>query len=146
MQLPVEIVLLIFECLPNADAACVALTCKSLFSFVGVTDRMQLEPPAKEALLCRLGKEAIGVFYCHLNKSMLLFRRNGVSETFRRRLFGYLAEIKPYGEISFPGAYLVLPYYRARLVTNYRLFGPQHGIPPSSVSCRFPDVHPVVDE
>ncbi|KAI1379366.1 hypothetical protein F4677DRAFT_408745 [Hypoxylon crocopeplum] len=65
MQLPAEIILLISDHLPDLEALCLALTCKSLLFLLGDKVSMSLEPGAKMVLLCRLEKEVIGVLYCY---------------------------------------------------------------------------------
>ncbi|KAI1485428.1 hypothetical protein F5X96DRAFT_660045 [Biscogniauxia mediterranea] len=139
LQLPNEIILLISDSLPMEDAVCAALTCKRLFFliFSRKVKLMRLQPSAKGMLLCRLEKDIIGVFYCHFNQKLMRFDSNGKSKAFTLWLIKS-SQLRD-GEcasaaVKFISSAFMLCYYRARLVTNYQLLGPQHGIPPSSLS------------
>ncbi|KAI0117185.1 hypothetical protein F4814DRAFT_415488 [Daldinia grandis] len=59
MNLPVEMIYLISEHLPNVDAVCFALTCKDTFSIL-YRNVAQLNLQAKEILLIRLEKRGSG--------------------------------------------------------------------------------------
>ncbi|KAI2628705.1 hypothetical protein GGR54DRAFT_588464 [Hypoxylon sp. NC1633] len=126
LQLPAEIVLLLGDFLPQVDAVCFALACKALFFLIGDRDRMRLEEPDKETLLFRLEPEVIGRYYCHFRQSLIRIDENEPPP-----------QSACFYTLSLSGTMFELPYHKARLVTNYGLYGPQHGFPPSSLSCQF---------
>ncbi|KAI1140551.1 hypothetical protein F5Y05DRAFT_378807 [Hypoxylon sp. FL0543] len=139
LELPVEVCLNISDHLLQVDAVCLALTCKALLCLLGGRDRMRLEPPDKETLLCRLEADVTGVVYCHTCHKLMPFDD-------APPIFGFRLNRLP--DSQFPkcvcssmvwcsGANFRLPYYLARLATNYQLLGPKHGIPLSYLSYEY---------
>ncbi|KAI1408437.1 hypothetical protein F5Y13DRAFT_109259 [Hypoxylon sp. FL1857] len=141
LQLPVELVLIISEFLPQEDEVCLALTCTSLLCLLGDAKTMQLEPSAKETLLCRLEPEVPGVVYCHFCRKLVPFNGDapaGIDGLRLNRLSPtQFANCACSSMVSFSGSSFKLPYYLARLATNYQLFGPEHGIPLSYLSYEY---------
>ncbi|KAI1648002.1 uncharacterized protein F4817DRAFT_335570 [Daldinia loculata] len=130
MNLPVEIIYLVFEHLLNVDAVCFALTCKATFSILH-RNVMQLDSQAKEILLIRLEKEVLGLIYCPFLNKLLPFDNNGqipFDPSIEHGRFLYL------WPMTRGNNWGIITYERIRLVRNYRLFGPGHGVPLSFLS------------
>ncbi|KAI1210218.1 uncharacterized protein F4807DRAFT_73398 [Annulohypoxylon truncatum] len=146
LELPAEMVLAVSDHLPDGDKICLALTCKDLFFLLGVKSKKQLKPSTMEELSCRLEKDIPWVCYCHFCKALVRFYKDGTGSnhinptthlhSVERDLFLYHSILH---SIHFPGSTFTLPYFRARLVTNYQILGPQHGIPPAHLSYQQPD-------
>lgn len=128
LEVPVEMILLISEHLPSADAACLALACKATFTILH-RNALQLDSEAKQSLLLRLEKEVPWLVYCPPRNKLLPFTRDGrtTAKRFCRsaRRDGHPA----FAPMTRSRHWAVISYERARLVRNYRLFGPGHGVP-----------------
>ncbi|KAI0852687.1 hypothetical protein F5Y00DRAFT_227341 [Daldinia vernicosa] len=131
MNLPVEIIHLISEHLPNADAVCFALTCKATFSILH-KNGMQLDSQAKEILLVRLEKEVLGLIYSPFLNKLLPFDNNGKIPF--NPFYEYDGEFSYFYPMIRGNIWSVVNYEQTRLVRNYRLFGPGHGVPLSFFS------------
>ncbi|KAI0143856.1 hypothetical protein F4776DRAFT_660963 [Hypoxylon sp. NC0597] len=148
LELPIEMVQCISGYLSEVDAVCLALTCKALLSLLGGRDRsnLQLELPAKETLLCRLEADIVGVLYCHFCRKLIRFDNDARLDTRGLKRIklskSHPLECTLSSTVSFLGASFELPYYVARLVTNYQLFGPKHGIPLSYLSYQYQHPYP----
>ncbi|KAI1146061.1 hypothetical protein F4825DRAFT_473091 [Nemania diffusa] len=141
MRLPAEVVFLVLEHLGSADAACFAVTCHYVFDIAArlrnTGNKIQLDPKTKDIFLPRLERDVPGLVYSHYWKRLLPFDassdRAGSGPFYRR-------------DIGHPGRYFapmihdqlegVIIYEQTRLARNYRLFGPKHGIPLSTLSGR----------
>ncbi|KAI1456038.1 hypothetical protein F4805DRAFT_249035 [Annulohypoxylon moriforme] len=134
LELPVDMILEISGHLRETDKICLALTCKDLHFILGVKDKKQLKRSSKRSVLLRLERDIPGVFYCHFCNLIVPFTKNKppIVNHFHsiERLRFQTRLVYDIG-ITLPGSTFVLPYNEARLVTNYRILGPQHGRPPS---------------
>ncbi|KAI1130353.1 hypothetical protein F5Y10DRAFT_235938 [Nemania abortiva] len=143
MGLPIELILLISEQLAKADAVCFALTCKALLQiltdpkYIRSHNLKRLDPEAKEALLIRLERVLPMVVYCPSLGKLVPFNQRG------RIRSQSLDGRERYSPCFSPATYSDRPsnhygaqltYERIRLLRNYRLFGPLHGVPLSFLS------------
>lgn len=135
--LPSELILLISELLPAADAVCLALTCKRMcyISNIRYLARL-LDSDATESLLCRLESETTGVSYCIIDQRLARFFATDTTY----KLIGLQLHLhkdfrtrRP-PSVRFQGSLFNLPYCTARLVTNHQILGPHHGLPASSLA------------
>ncbi|KAI2627443.1 hypothetical protein GGS26DRAFT_142637 [Hypomontagnella submonticulosa] len=147
MECPPEIILVLSDYLFEADEICLSLTCKALFSLLRNAKKMQIDKFTKQDILYRLERDVPGLFYCNYNNILIPFVYGqgprcidsdhlGIYNRYRNRDMRQ-PEIPLFG-MGFPGSMFRLPFYQARLVTNYGRLGPGHGIPPSFLSYQFP--------
>ncbi|KAI0886837.1 uncharacterized protein GGS22DRAFT_118342 [Annulohypoxylon maeteangense] len=142
LELPVDMVLAISKHLDVEDRTCLALTCKDLYYVLGIPKKTRFDRSAKESLLCRLEKDVPGVVYCYFCNKITPFSRRwmmhiGHADTSTYRAIGGVYRSRLDGFHIFNSGF-VLPHHWARLVTNYRIIGPQHGWPPSYLSYQYP--------
>lgn len=137
--LPTELVLLISEPLPLADALCLALTCKRMCNIANISRlATRLDGNATDTLLCRLERDNADLSYC--------FR----GQRLQPAELAPHKSIRPYSHFhlhkatnpetilervpSFRVGLFGLDYCTARIVTNHQLLGPRHGVPASSLA------------
>jgi hypothetical protein len=133
VRLPTELILLISELLPAADAVCLALTCKRMccISNIRYLGR-RLDSDATESLLCRLERETTGVSYCIVDQKLARFttyRPAGLHLHYNK---AWRTREPP--SVNFRRSLVRLPYCTARLATNHQIIGPGHGLPASSLA------------
>lgn len=133
--LPAELILVVSEFLPDADAVCFALTCKDICKLLNFRRLVRhLDKRATETLLCRLERDLPGFIYCFAQSKLVRFRTPESKwvcihlRTFKRR--GFFEEVRCPYVVCF-GGIIEIPYCYARLATNHQILGPQHGIPTS---------------
>lgn len=129
--LPVELILSVSEFLPVVDAICLALTCKHMYD---ISKARNLEPRideyGTETLLCRLERDITGVSYCFPDQKLVRFEKDKSLQSFchfqktDRNNFR-LPVVPCWKNVVF------ITYCKARLLTNYHVLGPQHGLPTS---------------
>lgn len=131
--LPSELVLLISELLPTADAVCFALTCKRVCFISNIRYLVRrLDSDATESLLCRLERETTGVSYCIVDQKLARFttyRTIGLQLHFHK---AWRTRVPP--SVHFRWSLFLLPYCTARLATNHQVLGPHNGLPASSLA------------
>ncbi|KAI1100152.1 hypothetical protein F4804DRAFT_336536 [Jackrogersella minutella] len=142
MECPVEIVLIISEYISKVDRICLSLTCKALFCIIGVPNKTELKSPIKKMLLYRLEKAIPGVCYCQFRNKLIPFDRTNLPGLYD---FGIIYKFERFSPgyyylrmLRFPSSTFALSYHAARLITNYGLLGPEHGVPPSCLSYLLP--------
>lgn len=128
ITLPTELVLLISELLPPADALCLALTCKRMRNMADISClARRLDIDATDTLLCRLER---GFTYCFTDQK--LWPARFLPNT--PGIWSYLHHHKTINLERVPfvcvGLFM-LNYCTARIVTNHQLLGPRHGVPAS---------------
>ncbi|KAI1080744.1 hypothetical protein F5B20DRAFT_589117 [Whalleya microplaca] len=141
--LPTELILLVSELLPVVDAVCLALTCKRMCYILNIRElTRRLDAATTEALLCRLEKEITGVSYCPIDQ--MLARFTTCTMIRRRFKFHHHTVHKARGplDVHFGYSLLYLPWCVARLVTNYQIRGPQHGLPASTLDVMYDHQYP----
>lgn len=129
-MLPTELVLLISELLSPADALCLALTCKRMCNIADVSfSTTRLDTDATDTLLCRLERDTTEFTYCFSNQKLrpAQFPPN---KPVWSCLYSHRT-INPERLPHFRVGLFMLDYCTARIVTNYQLFGPRHGVPAS---------------
>lgn len=133
-RLPVELILSVSELLPVVDAICLGLTCKRMYD---ISKARNLEPRldehGTETLLCRLERDVTGVSYCFPDQKLVRFEKDKSFQSFchfhkfdKNRL---PSPVVPYGK-----SVMFITYCKARLVTNYQILGPRHGLPTSCLN------------
>lgn len=132
--LPAELILLVSEALPPADAICLALTCKRMCHPSNIRHlARRLGPDATDTLLYRLERDTAGVSYCFVDQKLVRFPGRDClyshSSEGRRTRWPANAH-RGYSQFQ-------LRYCRARLVTNYQVLGPDHGLPPSALAAEY---------
>ncbi|KAI1423848.1 hypothetical protein F5Y12DRAFT_510287 [Xylaria sp. FL1777] len=144
MQLPVELILLIGKYLEAADVACLALACKPLFAiFNDLADfraALRRDVRARGMFLSRLETETLGLVYSPHKKTLSRFNREGKVDIKTTRLWWLTLRffhLSPWSNLNTAitmQSWAAITYEQTRLIRNYQLFGPQHGIPPSLLS------------
>lgn len=133
VRLPTELILLISELLPAADAVCLALTCKRMCCISNIRYLVRrLDSDATESLLCRLERETTGVSYCIVDQKLARFttyRPAGLHLHYHK---AWRTREPP--SVNFRRSLFRLPYCTARLATNHQILGPGHGLPASSLA------------
>ncbi|KAI1310950.1 hypothetical protein F5Y03DRAFT_402609 [Xylaria venustula] len=147
MQLPVETILAIGEFLSIADLGCLALTCKNMFTILDdmekITDILQYNIMEKEIFLSRLEQSAPGLVYCPFLKVLVPYNYKGKVDTahfneneiFRSVLNFRMRPIIHVSEVM--NTWTAVTYEQVRLMRNYQLFGPRHGLALSSLDHEF---------
>lgn len=128
--LPFELVLLISELLPPADALCLALTCKRMRNMADISClATRLDTDATDTLLCRLERDTTGFSYCfraqklrpaQFPTNMPVWSHIHLHDTID-------LERVPFIRVGL----FMLEFCKARIVTNHQLLGPRHGVPAS---------------
>ncbi|KAI0838802.1 hypothetical protein F5Y06DRAFT_303693 [Hypoxylon sp. FL0890] len=138
--LPTELVLLVSELLPTADAVCLGLTCKGMYYILNIPDLgRRLDVDVVEILLGRLESEITGVSYCCVGQRLARF----TTCTLAKRYFIFHCHFhtarKSRGplDVNFGLSLFYLSWCAARTVTNYQIHGPQHGLPASSLASMY---------
>lgn len=132
--LPVELILSVFELLPVVDAVCLGLTCKRIYEISKVHNlQPRLDEPGTETLLCRLERDITGVSYCFPGQKLVRFEKD---KSFQSFCHFHKFDKNPYYRIPSPvvpcgNSVMFITYCKARLLTNYQILGPQHGLPTS---------------
>lgn len=129
--LPTELVLLIYQLLPPADALCLALTCKRMCSIAAISvSATRLDTDATDTLLCRLERDTTEFTYCFIDQKLRSVQFPPYNKTMWSHLHFHETlnlERAPFFTIGL----FMLDYCTARIVANYQLLGPRHGIPAS---------------
>ncbi len=132
-NLPVEIILLVLDHLASADAVCFALACKAIFSILRARKDarkiMQLNSHAKQILLMRLEKDVPGLVYRPYSNKLVPFDGDGqiaFKTPYQKAPSGQFSYFSP---MTRSRHWAIINYEQTRLVRNYRLFGPGHGVP-----------------
>ncbi|KAI1866319.1 uncharacterized protein JN550_007707 [Neoarthrinium moseri] len=130
--LPAELILLVSELLPAADAVCLALTCKRMCYISDVQNlARRLDFDATETLLGRLERDMTGVSYCAIEQKLARFDTR--MSTWLPVHFHLHTLYKPrqLPAVGFASGHYFLPWCAARVATNYQILGPRRGLPAS---------------
>lgn len=128
--LPTELILLISELLLDTDALCLALTCRQMCNIADISSlATRLDTDATDTLLCRLERDTTDFTYCFENQKLrpAQFSPNKpIWSCFHLHKTINLERV-PHFRVGL----FILDYCDARIVTNYQLLGPRHGVPAS---------------
>ncbi|KAI0971784.1 hypothetical protein F4678DRAFT_74903 [Xylaria arbuscula] len=153
MQLPLEMILAIGEFLPTADLACLAMTCKNMFTILDdmekFRDKLKRDKKEKGTFLSRLEQSLPGLVYCPFLKMLAPYNYKGkvnmegkvnMNRSNGRRVIRQALHfsVRPiYNPNEFINSWAAATYEQIRLMRNYQLFGPQHGLAPSSLDRQY---------
>lgn len=128
--LPTELVLLISELLPPADALCLALTCRRMCNIADISYlATQLDTDATDTLLCRLERGSTELTYCFVDQKLrpAQFPPHGPIRYSLHFHKTTSLERVPWFDVGL----FRLHYCTARIVVNHQLLGSRHGVPAS---------------
>ncbi|KAI1324992.1 hypothetical protein F5Y16DRAFT_423415 [Xylariaceae sp. FL0255] len=133
LKLPNELLFQISDHLPISDTVALALTCKRLFNMFRVeVASIQKDLSQKRILLERLEKDIPGLVYCPFLFELRDFKPTNAKGNYlihREKVRGVVFNRDRGRRRGW-----ILSWEAIRLARNYRLYGPEHGIP---LSCLF---------
>lgn len=131
--LPIELVLLISEQLPLADALCLALACKRMCYITNIGYlAVRLDADATDTLLCRLERDTTELTYCFRRQKLLPAKFTACKPRWLH-VHSHIRGNPERTSYFYVNRYM-LDYCTARVLTNHQLLGPRHGIPASYFS------------